>query len=169
MNILIAIASRHGSTEGIAEVLAHELRAAGHTVTVRAADDPADVPPYDAAIIGSAIYAGNWLPAATAFVEDEQVRLAAVPVWLFSSGPLGAEDPPPPGEPKQLADVQAATGAREHSIFAGKLDKHDLNLAERLITHVVGAPEGDFRDWEAIRAWAREIAAALPVPAPAAA
>ena len=122
--------------------------------------------PYDAAIIGSAVYAGNWLPAATAFVERERVRLAAVPVWLFSSGPVGAEHPQPEGDPKQLAEVQATIGVREHRIFAGKLDKHDLNLAERVITRVVGAPDGDFRDWDAIRAWAREIAAALLVPAP---
>jgi len=55
----------------------------------------------------------------------------------------------------------ALTQAREHKVFAGKLDKQSLGLAERFVTRVVQAPEGDFRDWQAIRDWARSIAASL--------
>ena len=55
----------------------------------------------------------------------------------------------------------AVTRAHEHRIFVGKLDKHSLGVGERLIVRTVGAPEGDFRDWAAIRSWAREIAGVL--------
>ena len=71
--------------------------------------------------------------------------------------------PRPHGDPNGLVELLETTRAREHVIFAGKLDKRDLGLGERLITRVVHAPEGDFRDWEAIRDWARAIGAALGV------
>jgi menaquinone-dependent protoporphyrinogen oxidase len=165
MNILIAVASRHGSTHEIAGVIAEELGKRGYAVHVRAAADVEDAAPYDAVIIGSAIYMGNWLPEARHFVERNQVRLTTVPVWLFSSGPLGEEHPQPQGNPAHLDELMQATHAREHCTFVGKLDKHSLGIGERLIAKAVKAPEGDFRDWEAIRGWAGEIAAALQSPA----
>ena len=95
------------------------------------------------------------------FVEDNQVRLGEVPIWLFSSGPLGQENPQPTGDPKQIDTLMADTRAREHRVFVGKLDKHSLGVGERLIARAVGAPEGDFRDWAAIRSWAHKITGVL--------
>ena len=115
---------------------------------------------YDAAIIGSAVYAGQWLAEARQFIERQGERLATMPVWLFSSGPIG-EEPWPPGDPPGVAVLMREAGARAHTVFTGKLDSHDLGFAERLVTRVVHAPTGDFRDWETIRAWAREIGATL--------
>jgi len=163
MNMLVAVASRHGSTTEIAEAIAQELRMANYMVDVRSADEVSTIAAYDAVVIGSAIYMGNWLIEARQFVDRYQDQLACVPVWLFSSGPLG-EDPHPQGDPNMLGELMAATKARGHTIFVGKLDKHNLGLGERLITRAVGAPGGDFRDWEAIRAWAREIAHGLETP-----
>jgi menaquinone-dependent protoporphyrinogen oxidase len=165
MNILIAVASRHGSTHDIAEVYAQELRHVGHVVDVRDVDGSLAIEHYGAVIVGSAIYMGNWLPEARQFVEHNQAALTNVPVWLFSSGPLGQGDAQPHGEPAHLDELMQATHARAHRIFAGKLDKSSLGLGERLITRMVKAPEGDFREWEAIRVWAHEIADALPTPA----
>jgi menaquinone-dependent protoporphyrinogen oxidase len=170
MVILIAVASRHGSTDDIAEAIAHELRVAGNTVSVQNADDVKNIEPYEAVIVGSAVYAGSWLATARDFIKQHRVGLAQIPVWLFSSGPLGDDEPQPTGEPNQLRELLAATGARGHTIFVGKLDKSRLGMGERLIVRFVGAPEGDFRDWEAIRGWAHTIAEALepaqePVPA----
>lgn len=163
MNFLIAVASRHGSTREIADAIAHELRACGHTVEVRNAGDVSTLEQrYDAAIVGSAIYMGSWLPDARRFVERNREWLAAMPVWLFSSGPLGRDDPQPSGDPAHLEEMMQATGAREHCIFVGRLDTGELRLGERLAVKMVKAPDGDFRDWTAIRAWAREIALALP-------
>lgn len=161
MNILIAVASRHGSTDDIAEAIAHELRTAGHDVAIENADDVQTIEPYAAVVVGSAVYAGNWLPTAREFVKLYWMELAQKPVWLFSSGPLGDEDPQPKGDPNQVAELMAATGARGHTIFVGKLDKSRLGMGERLMTRLVGAQEGDFRDWDAIRAWAHTLVTEL--------
>lgn len=160
MNVLIAVASRHGSTYEIAELIAEELRVAGAAPDLRETDTVATIDDYDAAIIGSAVYMGQWMPEAKRFVARHRDRLATLPMWLFSSGPLG-EEPWPPGEPSGVAELVAATGAREHVVFTGKLDTHTLGFAERLVARVVRASEGDFRDEEAIRVWARAIGRTL--------
>ena len=159
MNILVAVASKHSSTRGIAEAIGQELRRSGHTVQVRGADEVNGLGGYDAVILGSAIYMGNWLAEARQFVDKNRASLATMPVWLFSSGPLGQSDPQPPGDFAHLRELMDATQARGHRTFVGKLDRSSLGRAERLVAKVVRAPEGDFRDWEAIREWAREIAA----------
>jgi menaquinone-dependent protoporphyrinogen oxidase len=101
---------------------------------------------------------------AVQFIDCHQAQLLGKPVWLFSSGPLGAKDPKPSGDPAHIRELIEHTGARGHRVFVGKLDRRHLSLGERLVTNMVKAPEGDFRDWTKIRAWAREIASALPAP-----
>lgn len=166
MYILIAAASKHGSTHEIAAAIGEELRRAGHTVDVYNAKEAPSAAPYDAALIGSAVYAGSWLPEARSYVADNETALAGKPVWLFTSGPLGAENPQPVGDPTQLPELLAESGARGHQIFVGKLEKDSLGFAEKLIVKAVKAPYGDFRDWQAIRGWAAGIAEALvSVPA----
>jgi menaquinone-dependent protoporphyrinogen oxidase len=164
MSILVAVASRHGSTLEIAEIIAEELRAAGQAVEVRDIADGPLLGTYTSVIVGSAVYMGAWLPEATQFIDHHQAELKDKPVWLFSSGPLGAEDPKPTSPPAQIAELIEHTGARGHCIFVGKLDKSVLNFGEGLLAKMVRAPEGDFRDWAAIRGWAHEIASALPTP-----
>jgi menaquinone-dependent protoporphyrinogen oxidase len=86
--------------------------------------------------------------------------LAGRPVWLFSSGPVG--DPPKPEEdPVDVADLIALTRARQHRVLAGKLVRRQLSFPERAIVAALHVPEGDFRDWPEIRAWAAEIAQVL--------
>ena len=160
-SILVAVASKHGSTREIAEVIGEELRAHGVAADVRDIEETDSIAGYDAVVCGSAIYMGNWLPEAYRFIDRHHQALARVPVWLFSSGPLGETDPQPVGDPVRLPGLMDTTGAREHRMFVGKLDKSELGFMEKLATKVVKAPEGDFRDWEAIRAWAREIATML--------
>ena len=160
MNILVAVASKHGSTREIAQALAAELRALGLAADLREAEEVGNLDGYDAAIVGSAFYLGDWLPAARRLIAREGARLATLPVWLFSSGPLG-DDPHAGGELHALAGMLAKTGAREHVVFAGKLDAPHLGLAERLIARLVHTPTGDFRDWSAVRDWAGAIGAAL--------
>ncbi len=106
----------------------------------------------------SAIYYGSWLKVATEWVHRNQVTLAARPVWLFSSGPLGTEVKDAEPQPKELAEFQQAIGPRDQRLFFGALDHHKLSFAERMMVKAVRAPEGDFRDWEAIEAWAASIA-----------
>ncbi len=161
MKVLVTVASRHGSTRKIAEVIADELRQQGVQADLHDACDVVDVSRYDAVVLGSAVYMGNWLPDARRFFENEREDLAKLPLWLFSSGPLGSDDPKPHGDPDGIQDIRESIPAREHRVFTGKLDRKQLGFGERLIYQVLHAPEGDFRDWDAIREWARGIAAPL--------
>lgn len=168
--ILVAVAGRHGATAGIAEEIARVLRGELLTadVDVHDASDVGDLSRFDAVLIGSAIYMGRWLPAARHLVESHRAQLAAVPVWLFSSGPLG--DPPRPVDDlAEVAELGSTVEARGHRVFAGSLDPADLRWTERLAVRGVHAPTGDFRDHDAIRAWAIEVAADLARLRPASA
>jgi menaquinone-dependent protoporphyrinogen oxidase len=160
MNVLISAASRHGATWEIAEAIGEALAAAGLASTVLPPEQVDDISEYDAVVLGSGVYAGRWLEPARELVDRAAPDLAARPVWLFSSGPIG--DPPKPvGDPADAGPIVERTGAREHKVFAGRLVKGELGLAERAIIAVVKAPEGDFRDWADIRTWAAGIAATL--------
>lgn len=164
MRALIAVASKHGSTHDIADAIAAELRAADVVVDLRDADEVTDLGPYQAVIIGSGVYAGSWLPNAKRFATHNHAALSTMPVWAFSSGPVGAE-PQPHDDPKLLAAPLGDISPRDHQVFVGSLDLDKLTFAERLIVRLVKAPDGDYRDWNAIRAWARTIAAELQQPA----
>lgn len=167
MNVLVAVASKHGSTHEIGESIADELRSANIAVDLKQPDEVMTLAPYDAIILGSGIYAGNWLPEAKGFAERFRAELAALPVWVFSSGPLGTDNPQPHDDPQKLAAPLNGIAIRDHQIFVGKLERSNLGLAERMIAKVVGAPEGDFRHWNVIRAWARDIATTLTASIPA--
>lgn len=160
MKVLVCAASKHGATAEIAGRIAGTLTQAGLEVDVA---DPAAVTRldgYDAVVLGSAVYAGRWLAPARSFVATWAEQLASLPVWLFSSGPVG--DPPlPREEPKEAAGVAARIGARQHKVFAGMIDKTSLGVAERVIVRALRAPEGDFRDWADIDTWAIQIASSL--------
>lgn len=155
MKVLVTAETKHGSTEEIAEVIAGELASAGHEVETLEPLKVKSLEDYDAVVLGSAVYMGRWMPAVKQFVARHRDALQSRSVWLFSSGPIG--DPPKPEEDTAAAGFVAETGAREHTVFAGKLDKSRLGLAEKLVVKAFHAPEGDFRDWEEIRAWARDI------------
>jgi menaquinone-dependent protoporphyrinogen oxidase len=160
MKALVAVASKHGNTLEIGEVIAGELRDMAIEAWVLTLDAVTNVNRYDAVILGSAVYMGRWLPEARRFVEDHLIALREVPVWLFSSGPIG--DPPKPvGTVPDMEGIAAQIVARDVRTFAGRLDPADLGLGERLVTKAVRAPRGDFRQWDEIRSWAREIGAAL--------
>jgi menaquinone-dependent protoporphyrinogen oxidase len=157
--VLVAVASKHGSTREIADQIAATLRAADLLAEVRAAADVRSLEPYDAVVLGSGLYSATWLREANRFVRAHAAALRARPVWLFSSGPLDqsarwADLPMTP----HVAAATAAVEPRGHRTFGGRLlaDTPGLDQAV-LATHRIG----DFRDWEAIRAWAAEIAAAL--------
>lgn len=165
MRVLVFTASKHGSTEEIGAAIVLELRAQDIEADAKTAGEAVDVAGYDAVIVGSAIYAGHWMKESLSFLEQHRGALARKPVWLFSSGPIGEDKGRDPIAPAYVDKLVTDNGARGHRIFAGKLEPADLSLAERAITKVVRAPSGDFRDWDEIHAWAREIAAALFVPA----
>jgi menaquinone-dependent protoporphyrinogen oxidase len=163
--ILVAYASKHGGTEGIAGAIAARLQERGHDAVARPADELEEIGDAEAVVIGSGVYAGSWIKEATSFAERHAEELRNVPVWLFSSGPLGEQVVDDEEQPRQLADLREQLAPSGHRIFFGALDRSKLSFPERMIVKAVKAPEGDFRDWEAIAAWADEIADELEASA----
>jgi menaquinone-dependent protoporphyrinogen oxidase len=165
MNVLVTAASRNGATAEIAQAIATALRSKGLTATVEAPESVRDIRGYDAVVLGSAVYAGHWLPAATGFVDRFGSDLGARPVWLFSSGPVG--DPSRKlvqkmgADPVDLAGIRTRTSTRGHAIFPGKLAFEHATLGQRLALRIFRGLEGDFRDWARIDQWANDIATDL--------
>ena len=170
MSILVAYASKHGATEGIAERIGERLRAAGLEVEVRPAGAVRDLAAYDAFVVGSAVYMFHWMKEAARFLRRNQAVLAEQPVWLFSSGPLGTEATDPQGHdllavsaPKGIAELEEAVNARGHRVFFGAFHRgKPSGFGERMVAVMPAAraalPEGDFRDWDDIGNWAESIA-----------
>jgi menaquinone-dependent protoporphyrinogen oxidase len=160
MKVLVSAASKHGSTAEIARTIGEVLEEEGLDVAVMPPEDVQSIAGFDAAVLGSAVYAGHWLKPAKELVDRIGESLTDVPVWLFSSGPIG-EPPKPEEDPVDVAEVMETTGARGHRVFPGKIVKSELGFGEKAIVLALRAPEGDFRDWEEIRAWAAEVAHGL--------
>jgi menaquinone-dependent protoporphyrinogen oxidase len=161
VRVLVAAASRHGSTHEIAEAIGDALSAGGAETTVARIEDAPGLAGHDAVVLGSAVYVGHWVEVARRFVEEHRVKLAAMPVWLFSSGPIGAPPKPDDAHAVDVDQLVEMTRAREHRLFAGRLDKSALGFGERAVMHAVRAREGDYRDWDEIRAWGSRIARTL--------
>lgn len=165
MRVLVTAASRHGSTAEIARAIRDELETAGLSATLAAPEDLGSLAGFDAVVLGSALYAGHWLPLAVGLAERIGSELPGRPVWLFSSGPVG--DPAGraarqmAADPIELPRALEASGARGHQLFAGKLDRKSLSGLQRVALFAFRSLEGDFRDWAAIAGWARSIAAEL--------
>ena len=161
MAVLVAAASKYGATEEIAEAIGRVLADHGLDVKVARPEGLDDMAAYDAVVVGSAVYMSEWLPAARRFVDEFGEELANRPTWLFSSGPLGSPLRPNEEQAVRLEPIWSKTRAMGHRLFGGKLDKRRLGLRERVVANAVRAPEGDFRDWDDIRAWAASIAETL--------
>jgi menaquinone-dependent protoporphyrinogen oxidase len=162
VRVLVTAASRHGATHEIAEAIAEGIARRGVEAQVQPAEELTTLDGYDAYVIGSAVYVGRWLDQARELVEAHAAPLASRPVWLFSSGPLGPpENLKPEGDPVDVEALIETTDAVEHRVFAGRLDRKLLSLAEKALVVAVRAPEGDFRDWEDVDAFADRIATSL--------
>lgn len=160
MKVLVTAASRHGATAEIAWRIGEVLWLAGIEADVRQPEDVGSVAPYDGVVLGSSVYAGRWLAPARKLAERDEVVLSSRPVWLFSSGPVGAPAMPE-GEPVDGAAIRKRIHAVDHRVFAGKLERRQLGLAERAIVAVVHGAEGDYRPWDAVTEWATSIARSL--------
>jgi menaquinone-dependent protoporphyrinogen oxidase len=161
VTVLVAYASRHGATREIAEAIAAELSELGAEAIARDAADVDDLRPFDAVVLGSAVYVGSWLEPARKLVELHGDQLSSRRTWIFSSGPIGEPPKPDAAKAVQVDAIVERVRPEEHRLFAGKIDESKLGFGERAVMHAVRAAEGDFRDWDEIRRWAAEIASAL--------
>lgn len=165
--VLVAFGSKRGGTAEIATAIAETLRSRGLTVDCVRAADARDVASYDAFVVGGALYAMRWIREARRFVVRNAATLRARPVWMFSSGPLDdSANRRTIGPVRGVAALMAHVGARGHATFGGRLaeDATGFPAAAMARTHA-----GDWRSWDQVRDWARDIASTLatlpPLPA----
>jgi menaquinone-dependent protoporphyrinogen oxidase len=163
--VLVAYATKYGATGEIAEHIGKALRDAGLPTDVLPAERVKDLSPYRAVVLGSAAYIFRWRKQAVKFMKEHEKVLAGRPVWLFSSGPTSKEDTEafPEGAklPKSLQPIADRIRPRDVAVFRGVSDPSKMNPFERWIMNNMKTPVGDFRDWDAINAWAAAIADAL--------
>jgi menaquinone-dependent protoporphyrinogen oxidase len=168
-HVLVAYASKYGATKEIAQRIGQQLVDAGLQVDVLPVDQVDGVTSYQAVVLGSAVYAGQWREDAVVFLAANEYTLADIPVWFFSSGPTGRGDPVELMKgwhfPKAQQGIADHIKPRDTALFHGVLDMHKLNFAEKIIIKGIGAALGDFRDWDAIIAWANGIAETLTTEA----
>jgi menaquinone-dependent protoporphyrinogen oxidase len=156
--VLVAYASKMGSTKEIAEAIGDRLTERGCQADVRSAGTVRSVDGYDAIVLGSAVYAARWRPEAVHFVRHHRGELSARRVWLFESGWVGPR-------PKALAATPGArrravrVGAPVPAVFGGRLDPElATGVLDRALANKM---PGDARDWDEIRSWTDHVADAL--------
>jgi len=164
MRVLVAYASKRGSTAEIAEAVAEALRDAGLDVECLESDRVAGLDGYDAVVLGSAVYMKRWRSDAKHFLRKHGKQLAERPLWVFSSGPVGDPDEPEDPswlEPPRIVKKVEALGARDHVVFGGRLPLEPHGPIEKSMVKGIPPEFHDRRDWGQIRAWATGIASRL--------
>ena len=163
--VLIAYASRYGSTRDIAEAVSRVLGERGVAAPVRPADGVPTLEPYRAVVLGSAVYEGEWLEDGVDFLRRFRVPLSERPVWLFSSGTTDTGAPTETMKgwtfPGLLASIERDIAPQGKALFGGRLDSSRLSFGDWLRNPSLRGVSGDFRDWGAIEAWAGDVATAL--------
>ncbi len=161
--LLVTYSSKYGATQEIAVKIGEVIRQAGLQVDVTPVKGVRDLGGYQAVILGSAVYVGKWQKEAAEFMQKNEKSLASLAVWLFSSGPTGEGDP---GElvegwrlPAELQPVAERIRPRDITIFGGYINPDKVNFVEKMaIKNLVKKPFGDFRNWDGIEIWAKEVA-----------
>jgi len=159
--VLVTYASKYGSTGGVADAIGKELCSKDVTSDVALINNAGNIGSYQGVVIGSAIYMGKWMSEAVDFVKNNKDTLRQMPVAYF----LVCMTLPKPTE-ENRAKVLSYTDSILKAVpeikpvgigtFAGALDYNNLSWLNKKILKSKGTPEGDFRDWKAIQAWARE-------------
>jgi len=169
--VLVAYASRCGSTDSVAEAMGDVLCGMGASVDVRLVENVKDLGPYQAVIVGSAIRRGNWLPEATAFVKSNQDTLSRLPIAYFVVC-LTMKDDRPENRDKALAYLDTvrkdAPRIRPAAVglFPGVLDFSKLSFVNQSIFKAKGVSEGDYRNLAAEKGWASNLGPALVAAQP---
>lgn len=154
--ILVAYGSKAGSTAEVAEAIGEEMRAAGAEVTVQAVESVQEIAAFDAVVLGSAVRAFNLLGVTRRFLRRHKKALQQVPVAYFLVCLTMSEETPEniqraQGFAKPMLKVKEPVSM---GLFGGCMDPEKLTgFAAKMMQSQAYA---DFRDWDAIRAWARE-------------
>jgi menaquinone-dependent protoporphyrinogen oxidase len=163
--ILVAYASRHGSTAQIADRIHRHFKDAGISADIYPINSVDSLKGYTTVIIGSAVYVGQWRKDAGRFLKKNIEPLQEKDVWIFSTGPTGEGDPSKLLKgwimPKSLLPLANKIGAKEITVFHGYVDPEKLTGLQRFMVNKIDAPVGDFRDWKMIDNWAKKIIKSL--------
>jgi menaquinone-dependent protoporphyrinogen oxidase len=165
--ILVAYASRSGSTAEIAQAVGKELTAAGYAADVAEMNSVASLSGYSGIVIGAPLYMGGLVKDAGKFVGRHKAALATLPVAAFAVGispkntDAGAVSQAASALLAAIVPVQPVASV----VFAGRLDPSKLSFIQRKLTELVKSPVGDFRDWDIIAAWARTLPQKMGLPA----
>jgi menaquinone-dependent protoporphyrinogen oxidase len=168
-SILVAYASRYGSTQEVAEQVAAALREKGLAVEVQPARQVRTLEGYRAIVLGAPLYIGQWIKDARRFLARHQEALAKRPVALFTLGPTRSGEEEWRGVRAQM-DKQLAKypwlKPVAVELFGGKYDPAKLRFPDSLLATLPASPlhempANDLRDKEAIRAWAQGLPAKL--------
>jgi menaquinone-dependent protoporphyrinogen oxidase len=159
-SILLAYATRFGSTQEVAEAITTALREAGIEVELQPMQEVQRLDDYEAVVLGAALYNARWNQDAHQFLTKHQEVLKQRPVAIFALGPLNTGDAAKRNSLRQLDKELAKYPWLKPvalEMFAGKYDptKPGMGFFERLL------PARDYRDWEAIHAWANALPAQL--------
>lgn len=157
--ILVTYASHTGSTAEIAAFMADTLRQAGYPAVARPMSEVQDIKPYRAVIAGSAIHSQQWLPDAKAFLQRHQADLKTKPfaAFLVCIALWNPNERTVTQVKTWLQPVRELVSPQHEGFFAGILDLKKTSFGHRLLFRLgiwTGMlKEGDFRDWDAIKAW----------------
>jgi menaquinone-dependent protoporphyrinogen oxidase len=155
-SVLVAYATRYGSTQEVAEAIAATLREHTLEVEVQPASEVRALDRYSAVVLGAALYSGRWHGDAIKFLKRHRTALSERTVAIFALGPRSAAEEERRGSREQLDRGLAkaswlAPVAIE--VFGGVIDPAKLRFPFNRM------PASDARDWTAIRAWASDLAA----------
>ena len=157
---IVVVGSRHGGTLEMGEWLAEGLRAGGVDVEFHDAEVAPSPEGFDIAVVGGAVYAARWVENVREWTRAHSAVLTAMPTWIFSSGPVAGPPFPSDEESVQYRRLLEWTGAREHRVFPGRIDRPNLRPREKAMVITMRVQDCDFRPKDDIVAWGREIAGA---------
>ena len=160
MHVLVAYGTKMGGTEEIAKRIAGILKAEHFSITVRSAKDMPHPEDFDAVVLGSAIYAMRWRREAIQLLKRLSRAGFTRPVWLFHSGPISDDEASDPQKfPSAVQKLAAGLDVRDRVTFGGRLTDDAKGFIARSM--VKQGRSGDWRDFDQIELWAKEIAADL--------
>lgn len=162
-NILVAYATRAGSTPEVAAVIGEVIAARGYYVEVKPVKEKPALAEFHAVVLGSAIRMGAWLPEAVAYIRENKAQLNRMPNMIFTLHMLNTGDDEASRQARQayITPIHELIEPQGEAFFSGVMDYAKLSLLDRLIAKAVeknsGVRPGDYRDWDTIREWAQTI------------
>jgi menaquinone-dependent protoporphyrinogen oxidase len=162
--ILVAYATRYGSTREVAERIGAKLRGRGADVDISPAASVTDLSGYSAVVLGAPYYIGKMLKDATAFLEQHHSALETMLVAIFALGPVQATDDMDEAREQLDKTLEKMDWLKPVAteMFVGKYDPAVLRGLDKLVSKPKASPlhglgAHDDCDWDAIDGWAESL------------